>query len=288
MLARSRERLGENGAVTDGLRPMRGDDAELGRVDDLLTISYGTSSRRRELELYLAAQPDGWFVIEQAGELVAVAGCIAYGSFCWLGLVATHPDARGRGLARRISQHLIGWSAAHGCETVALDASELGGPVYERLGFEAVAWSIELAPGPEAIDGPQAADARPGDSDEIVALDPAIFGGDRSTLLRAIHGEPCFVTRDGDDRITGYLYARDRLIGPGVAPDAAAAAALVRSALALPGARRMLVPSTSAYLATLEELGLVEQRRLVHMRMGRLELPGARERLIAQLSFATG
>jgi GNAT superfamily N-acetyltransferase len=269
---------------------MRDDDAELDRVDDLLTISYGTSSRRRELELYLAAQPDGWFVIEHDGEIVAVAGAIAYGPFCWLGLVATHPDARGRGLARRISQHLVDWSVAHGCETVALDASDLGRPVYERLGFETVAWSIELAPVPggPTTDGPQAERARPGDIDAIVALDPAIFGGDRSTLLRAIHADPCFVTRDGGGRITGYLFARERLIGPGLAPDAAAAAALVRSALVLPGARRMLVPSTSAYLVTLEELGLVEQRRLAHMRLGRLELPGARDRLIAQLSFATG
>jgi GNAT superfamily N-acetyltransferase len=272
---------------------MRDDDAELDRVDDLLTISYGTSSRRRELELYLAAQPDGWFVIEHDGEVLAVAGCIAYGPFCWLGLVATHPDARGRGLARRISQHLVDWSVAHGCDTVALDASELGRPVYERLGFETVAWSIELAPVPDGstTDGPHAEAARAGDIDEIVALDPAIFGGDRSALLHALaddHSDACFVTRAGDGMITGYLFARERLIGPGLAADAADAAALVRSALVLPGARRMLVPSTSAYLATLEELGLVEQRRLAHMRLGRLELPGARDRLIAQLSFATG
>jgi GNAT superfamily N-acetyltransferase len=279
--------------VTDGLRRMRGDDAELDRVDDLLTISYGSSSRRRELELYLAAQPDGWFVIEQGGEPVAVAGCIAYGPFCWLGLVATHPDARGRGLARRISQHLVDWSVAHGCDTVALDASDLGRPVYERLGFEAVGWTIELASGPDRAlaDGPCAELARPGDIGEILALDPAIFGGDRSALLRAFtdgHADACFVTRSEEGRVAGYLFARERLIGPGLAPDADAAAALVRAPLALPGERRLLVPAESAYLGTLEELGLVEQRRLAHMRLGRLELPGARERLIAQLSFATG
>jgi GNAT superfamily N-acetyltransferase len=272
---------------------MRDTATELDRVDDLLTLAYGTASRRREIELYLAAQPDGWFVIEQDDAPVAVAGCLAYGPFCWLGLVATHPDVRGRGLAKRISQHLVDWSAARGCDTVVLDASALGRPVYERLGFVTTGWTVELAPDPARAPatGPLAARGTPADVAEIAALDTAVFGGDRSELLCTFAGgyaDACFVTRDRDGRIDGYLFARERLIGPGSAPDADAAAALVRAALALPGERRLLVPAESAHLATLESLGLVEQRRLAHMRRGRLELPGARDRLIAQLSFATG
>jgi hypothetical protein len=50
----------------------------------------------------------------------------------------------------------------------------------------------------------------------------------------------------------------------------------------------VLVPDESAFLTTLLALGFVEQRRLVHMRLGELELPGERSRLIAQLSYATG
>jgi GNAT superfamily N-acetyltransferase len=283
----------DNAAVSDVLRPMRDTATELDRVDDLLTLAYGTTSRRREIELYLAAQPDGWFVIEQDDAPIAVAGCLAYGPFSWVGLVATHPDVRGRGLARRISQHLIDWSRDRGCDTVALDASALGRPVYERLGFVTTGWTIELAADPARPpgDGPLAVRGSPEDVDEIAALDPAIFGGDRSGLLRSLargHAETCFVTRDRAGRIDGYLFARERLIGPGSAPGPDAAAALVRAALALPGERRLLVPAESAHLDTLESLGLVEQRRLAHMRLGQLELPGARDRLIAQLSFATG
>ncbi len=58
--------------------------------------------------------------------------------------------------------------------------------------------------------------------------------------------------------------------------------------LALPGERRLQLPAESAYLEPLLELGLVEQRRLAHMRLGDLTLPGRRDLLIAQLSFATG
>jgi GNAT superfamily N-acetyltransferase len=265
---------------------MRASAAELDRVDELLTVAYGTVSRRRALELYLSVQPDGWFVIEQGAALVAVAGCVAYGPFCWLGLVGTHPAARGRGLATRISQHLVEWSRARGCSTIALDASDLGRPVYERLGFETVGFTVELAGSPG--DGPQATREDDVDVGELVALDTAVFGADRGALLRGFAREgrqEAAVLRDGAGDVTGYLFASERLIGPGLAPDAEGAARLVR---ALPGERRLQVPAESAHLETLLQLGLVEQRRLAHMRLGDLTLPGQRDRLLGQLSFATG
>jgi GNAT superfamily N-acetyltransferase len=275
--------------VPDVLRPMRDSAAELDRVDELLTLAYETTSRRRLLELYLATQPDGWFVIEQDGVLVAVAGCVSYGPFCWLGLVGTHPAARGRGLATRISQHLVEWSRAHGCATIALDASDLGRPVYERLGFETVGWTVELSGPP--VEGPQAAREDDVDVDELLALDTAVFGADRGALLRGFargQRDGAAVLRDASGRATGYLFAGERLIGPGLASDAEGAAQLVRALVALPGERRIQVPAESAFHETLLQLGLVEQRRLAHMRLGDLTLPGRRELLIAQLSFATG
>jgi hypothetical protein len=241
------------------------------------------------LELYLAAQPDGWFVIEREGELVAIAGCLSYGPFCWLGLVGTHPAARGQGLATRISQHMIAWSRARGCATIALDASDSGRPVYERLGFQAVGWTAELTGTP--VDGPQAPREDDVDVDELLALDTAVFGADRSALLRGFargHRDGAAVLRDAAGRATGYLFAGERLIGPGLAPDADGAARLVRALLALPGERRLQVPAESAFHETLLQLGLVEQRRLAHMRLGDLTLPGGRDLLVAQLSFATG
>jgi GNAT superfamily N-acetyltransferase len=275
--------------VPDALRPLRDTAAELDRADELLTIAYGTTSRRRLLELYLAAQPDGWFVIEREGELVAIAGCLSYGTFCWLGLVGTHPATRGQGLATRISEHMVEWSRARGCATIALDASDLGQPVYERLGFQTVGFTAELSGAP--VDGPQAPREDDVDVDELLALDAAAFGADRSALLRRFahgHRDGAAVLRDGAGRATGYLFAGERLIGPGLAPDADGAAQLVRALLALPGERRLQVPAESAFHETLLGLGMVEQRRLAHMRLGDLTLPGRRDLLVAQLSFATG
>jgi GNAT superfamily N-acetyltransferase len=272
---------------------MRGSEDELAGVDELLTLAYGSATRRPELDIYLQARPASWCVIEQDGRLLAAAGCLAYGRFAWLGLVATHPDARGRGLASQVSQHLVEWARAAGCETVALDASVTGQPVYERLGFEQVGATAELLcpAGTPPPPGERAALASPADLDAIVAFDRGVFGGDRATLLRALaehaHGS-WYVTRTPAGHVAGYLLARGHLIGPAAAADEDSLRRLVRAAVEQERAQRMLVPAGSAYLDTLLTLGFVEQRRLAHMRVGVLELSPARSRLVAQLSYATG
>ncbi len=49
--------------------------------------------------------------------------------------VATRPDKRGRGLARRLLEHVIEEARAAGCYKVILDCSAEVEPFYERIGF---------------------------------------------------------------------------------------------------------------------------------------------------------
>jgi GNAT superfamily N-acetyltransferase len=284
--------LGDNCAVPT-LRQMRETEDELTRVDELLALAYGSASRRPELDIYLTARPTSWCVIEQDEQLLAVAGCLAYGSFAWLGLVATHPDARGRGLASQVSQHLVDWALLRGCVTVALDASISGRSVYERLGFQQVGATAELLrPASSALpQGERAEPEQPADLEAIIAFDRGVFGGDRSTLLRGLAGDPratWHVTRRPDGGIGGYLLAREHLIGPAAAVDETSTRQLVAAALDTRYDQRVLVPEGSAHLDTLLALGFVEQRRLAHMRIGELALSPARSGLIAQLSYASG
>src|SRR6266702_2168200 len=118
--------------------------ADLDRVDQLMMVAYQAPSRRDELALYLETQPDGWFVLADGEDIVAGGGAIAYGAFCWLGLIATDPARHRQGLATTLSVHLIEWARQRGCTTIALDASDAGRPVYERLGFQAVGVTREL------------------------------------------------------------------------------------------------------------------------------------------------
>jgi hypothetical protein len=46
--------------------------------------------------------------------------------------------------------------------------------------------------------------------------------------------------------------------------------------------------TVGGYLGTLLAMGLSEQRRLIHMRLGQPALPGERQLLLAQASYAAG
>jgi GNAT superfamily N-acetyltransferase len=272
---------------------MRRTDPELSQVDQLLMLAFGSASRRTELELYTKSQPDGWFVIDEGDRIVAVAGCMVYGSFSWIGLVGTHPAARGRGLATQLSEHLVKWSYARGCRTVALDASKLGRPIYERLGFRPAGSTVQLAPprvqeprNPEVAISPLDS----ADKDQLLELDAAIFGGDRSSLLEMLLGgddNSRLITRRTAGRLSGFLFVRGRLIGPGAATSPDVARALVQDALVDASPERsLLLPSESAYLDVLLSLGFVEQQRLTHMRHGDPRIEGSRQQLLAQTSYA--
>ena len=52
--------------------------------------------------------------------------------------IATVPEARRRGYASAMTARVVADGVAAGCEVAALQASEMGRPIYERLGFRTV------------------------------------------------------------------------------------------------------------------------------------------------------
>src|SRR5437016_12880203 len=69
--------------------------------------------------------------------VVATATLLCYGSrLAWIGMVLTRPDYRRRGFAQRLVQTALERSAALKIESVKLDATQEGQPLYEKLGFK--------------------------------------------------------------------------------------------------------------------------------------------------------
>src|SRR5713226_2659997 len=86
----------------------------------------------------LALEPQGCWVEEQGGEVVASTTAICYGQeLAWIGMVLVRPDHRGRGLARGLMEHCLAWLAARHVRQVKLDATDMGRPLYQKLGFHA-------------------------------------------------------------------------------------------------------------------------------------------------------
>ena len=83
--------------------------------------------------------PDRFGIYEAVadGERVSCLLTVDVGSDCYISLVATLPEARGRGLASGLLAYALAQARERGLETTSLVATKLGAPIYERLGYRA-------------------------------------------------------------------------------------------------------------------------------------------------------
>jgi len=68
-----------------------------------------------------------------------IVGCgigIMHGSVSWLGTIIVLPEYQRQGIGKKITTNLIDYCRSKGCSSHLLIASELGEPVYRKLGFE--------------------------------------------------------------------------------------------------------------------------------------------------------
>jgi len=69
------------------------------------------------------------------GEAIGCAGTFARDEDSELVYVAVLPEGRGRGISARLSARALAEAAEQGFETTTLQATKLGRPVYEKLGY---------------------------------------------------------------------------------------------------------------------------------------------------------
>jgi GNAT superfamily N-acetyltransferase len=164
-----------------------------------------------------------WLVREGVGPVVvvddlAVAAGVAFGPAGWIGGVGVAAEARRQGLGTAVTQALIAELRRAGCQTMLLLASELGYPVYERIGFEREG---DYVVGHRAGEPPAAPALGPGDLQRAAALDRWATGSDRSVLLA--HARTGIVEHDAYGLVTPW---RDR---PAVARDPAGGVRLLEA-----------------------------------------------------------
>ena len=75
------------------------------------------------------------YLADLEGETVATAATWDHGSDCVIEWVATLPEARGRGVSTRLMARALSEAPERGLRTTTLQATKLGRPVYERLGY---------------------------------------------------------------------------------------------------------------------------------------------------------
>lgn len=263
----------------------------------ILDAAYGPGERAARLRRYLSLQPDGWFLGLLDGEAVGLGGALNYGACAYLGLMAVHPRAQRRGVARAVAERILGWLDGAGCPSVLLDASPMGAPLYASLGFAPDEESILFRRDPSRSLPEARAVLAPlerRDLPEVTAFDAPVFGALRPAVLASYCDDlagRAWLLRNAEGVVEGYAFAQSAVIGPWAAIDAARAETLLTAAFAVAYHEppTVMIPSTNiAGVALLERQGFSPVRALLHMRRGGARPPGRREQLFGRASFAIG
>jgi GNAT superfamily N-acetyltransferase len=273
-------------------------EIDLEIADSIVRSAFGLSeSRIAEICRYFTVQPDGWFLANIQDEPAAVVGAINYGPFTYLGMMTVRKDLQRQGIGRALLQHMLNWTQKQGISFLRLDASEVGFPLYARFGFSVLdqALLFQLHDQTHSSNYPQhVRRLRIEDIQALAEFDAPIFGASRAALFRALltdFPDRAFAVHDKSERMAGYLFAQSRRLGPWAARSPQVAEALLQAAMTLPydGLPLAIAPKLNLAAADLfERFGFQLKLSNRHMQLGGSTLPGQRNIIYGQTSFAIG
>jgi GNAT superfamily N-acetyltransferase len=256
-----------------------------------LSEEAGWNQTSEDWRMLIDLAPQGCLAIEVDGELAATTTLLCYGRrLAWIGMVLTRVSNRERGFARRLLTQALTQADEMRIETVKLDATDQGRPLYEKMGFrfeQAVErWSRPASknlPGTTLL-----VDELP--PENWRRADRRSFGADRSELLERLAQRsqpPLFI--EGS-----YLLTRSgrqtRYLGPSVCDAPQAARALVARALQAEESQGWswdLLPNNIDAAAIARDLAFTPTRHLQRMVRGK-QLRAKEEMIYAIAGFELG
>jgi GNAT superfamily N-acetyltransferase len=234
----------------------------------------------------LAWEPAGCFALDVAGQVVGTVTTTCYGaSLAWVGMLLVDAAYRKRGFGRQLLLHALAHLEERGIGAVMLDATPLGRPLYERLGFQEQ-YGLDRWQGISRMTPAASPNTWPLETSSLTPtlldVDRAAFGLDRRRLLLGLLSTPLAqgFGAGTSDHPAGYVVLRPGAerwhVGPLVADDSASAAHLLRSALgAVNGqAVELDVPSVPAAQGIVRAAGLAPARPFIRMLRGAPALGG--------------
>jgi len=260
-----------------------------------LNTLAGWNQTEADWKRFLFSSPKGCFVMEDGAKVVGTATTLSYEHrFAWIGMVLVDPEYRKRGIGTKLLLRTIRYLDDASIPTLKLDATPLGKPLYEKLGFvseyEIERWILQ-----RTTEGEQVMNAtRPGAAElpRILAHDREVFGADRSALLRSLdeQGSDLTLVADSGGHLEGYALGRhgrfaDHL-GPWVARDTSGAKKLLGDFLRRSSRSTVVVDSlksNSTAARILRDTGFSIARPLTRMYRGPNAFPGRPDLLCAIL-----
>lgn len=235
-----------------------------------LSRIVGWNQTQDDWEMLLRLAPQGCFVIEADDRIAATTTLLCYGKqLGWIGMVLTRPEYRRMGFAQRLMVHVLERTSELKMESIMLDATPLGQPLYEKLGFKTEQiverWFRDGQPPLGAHQVLKSPIPYPRE------VDLEAFGADRSLLLQELASrkppntasDACCFSRSGTR--AGYL-------GPCIATDQQTARLVIEQTLHQPSEAGWywdLLGANESAAQLAKEFGFAPQRRLERMVLGK-------------------
>jgi GNAT superfamily N-acetyltransferase len=215
----------------------------LSDMDSLMRLKNAEKWNQREKDWQLLIEYENSvnLVAELDNKVVgSITGINYANTVAWIGMMLVEESYRGKGISKRLLNDTI--ELLDGCDSIKLDATPAGQPVYKRIGFidEHTIYRITNPAVTQISMGNH--DYRPeqvtiDDVDEISDLDQVVFGADRSDLMSWLFNdspELAWLIRE-NDAIVGFCLGRKGLnftqIGPVHARSDDEAKAIIQSAI---------------------------------------------------------
>ena len=258
--------------MTYSLREMQSSDLTAGLM---LSKLAGWNQTLPDWELLFSQESGNNWVAEVEGVLVGTAMTVNYQQkFEWVGMVLVHPDYRRVGIGRQLMQNIIIHAKA---SCLLLDASEMGTPLYLKLGFHPVSsldrWIKPQSQGLESNSNTKEYEILTIDNISAISdFDKSYLDINRMDLLRNIlyRGRGWMSIKDGE--ISGYILQRpgERFLqfGPLVADDEIIADDLLRHAILHAHGQAQCIDlfSEATLLSqTLVKAGFIRNRKFIRM-----------------------
>jgi GNAT superfamily N-acetyltransferase len=257
----------------------------------------GWNQVRSHWEILLALSAEGVFAAEVDGRVRGTASTVNYGTrTAWIGMILVHPDFRRRGIATCLMNRCVARLRSERVESIKLDATDLGRPVYLRLGFKDER-PIYRYTGRNVRQSASSGAGRPITADDwpaIAEMDRNAFGADRVALLKLLDREGHSALIEVGGQIQAYGFGRSGFhassIGPVVAANPEAAREAVWRVLApLPDGDVFwdFMPDNGPCRELAESLGFTVARRLTRMYLGEMN-PGHVHMIYGAAGFELG
>jgi GNAT superfamily N-acetyltransferase len=164
-------------------------------IDDLrlglqLSRQAGWNQTKADWQRFFNLGPEGCFIAEFGGHPVGTTMTFISDQVAWIAMVLVEKNARGKGIGTALLKHALGYLDACMVRTVRLDATHLGRPIYERLGFvpeyELVRFE-GIAPLGEVVTAVK--NAAPEILTDVIEFDKRMTGENRTKMIQALFKE---------------------------------------------------------------------------------------------------